>query len=294
MHIDICMLHLQSHLEWGVPIEIENPAAHNRRCQSDGVGERQKCGGLWCWGKSCKKCCISQGELPQRVKTKRVCVLDHVEFVSVALVATKLRHSVLQRLVSRWTNEKVKEIPTKKKTNTPARTRNTHTRTHTEANTRTGCVLRCVGSCWWRWPSDPKPASEADGHQRKFSLTNMPASQQQQQQQRLVQGVAGPTPSYGQPLSSVSCSTQQNRTKRKFEKIQKAKQRKKFLQRIAAALSLSGSPSSFSFFLCYSIALSQSHARSSPLTTLTLALTSSKTFGRAKYMKEKIQNKHFF
>lgn len=24
-----------------MPIEIENPAAHNRRCQSDGVGERK-------------------------------------------------------------------------------------------------------------------------------------------------------------------------------------------------------------------------------------------------------------
>lgn len=80
------------------------------------------------------------------------------------------------------------------------------------------------------------------------------ASQQQQQQQRLVQGVAGPTPSYGQPLSSVSCSTQQNRTKRKFEKIQKAKQRKKFLQRIAAALSLS--LSNFFLFLSFSITLS--------------------------------------
>lgn len=127
MHIHICMLHLQSYLEWGVPIEIENPAAHNRRCQSDGVGERQKCGGFWCWGKSCKKCCISQGELPQRVKTKRVCVLDHVEFVSVALVATKLRHSVQQRLVSRWTNEKVKEIPTKKKQQTHPPAHETHT-----------------------------------------------------------------------------------------------------------------------------------------------------------------------
>lgn len=59
-------------------------------------------------------------------ETKRVCVLDHVEFVSVALVATKLRHSVLQRLVSRWTNEKVKEIPTKKKK------KNKHTRPHTK------------------------------------------------------------------------------------------------------------------------------------------------------------------
>lgn len=88
------------------------------------------------------------------------------------------------------------------------------------------------------------------------------ASQQQQQQQRLVQGVAGPTPSYGQPLSSVSCSTQQNRTKRKFEKIQKAKQRKKFLQRIAAALSLSGSPSSFSFFLSQLLYRSVSVSRS--------------------------------
>lgn len=77
------------------------------------------------------------------------------------------------------------------------------------------------------------------------------ASQQQQQQQRLVQGVAGPTPSYGQPLSSVSCSTQQNRTKRKFEKIQKAKRRKKFLQRIAAALSLS--LSIFLLFLSFSV-----------------------------------------
>lgn len=107
------------------------------------------------------------------------------------------------------------------------------------------------------------------------------ASQQQQQQQQLIQGVAWPTPSYGQALSSVSCNTQQNRTKRKFEKIQKAKQRKNCS---SAALSLSLSlhlPLSLSLFLCYPITLSLSRALPSPLTTLTLALTSSKTFGRA-------------
>lgn len=75
------------------------------------------------------------------MKTKRVCVLDHVEFVSVALVATKLRHSVQQRLVSRWTNEKVKEIHTKKKkTNTPARTRNTHPHPYRSKHTHRVCA----------------------------------------------------------------------------------------------------------------------------------------------------------
>lgn len=74
------------------------------------------------------------------MKTKRVCVLDHVEFVSVALVATKLRHSVQQRLVSRWTNEKVKEIPTKKNKHTRPHTKHTHPHPYRSKHTHRVCA----------------------------------------------------------------------------------------------------------------------------------------------------------